>query len=36
MFDTDLYQDDLLEAMVSLVVGVSGSLFRVGSGVVNS
>ena len=36
MFDTDLYQDDFLEAMDSLVDGVSGSLFRVGSGVVNS
>lgn len=28
MFDKDLYQDDFLEAMDSLVEGVSGSLFR--------
>ncbi len=29
MFDQDLYQDDFLEAMDSLVEGLSGSLFRV-------
>lgn len=32
MFDKDLYQDDFLEALDSLVEGVSGSLFRVGDG----
>ncbi len=36
MFDTDLYQDDFFEAMVALVDGVSGSLFRVDSESVNS
>ena len=36
MFDTDLYQDDFLEAMDALVDGVSGSLFSVGSEGVNS
>lgn len=36
MFDSDLYQDDFLEAMDSLVDGVSGSLFRVDSESVNS
>ena len=30
MFDKDLYQDDFLEAMDSLVEGLSGSLFRGG------
>lgn len=29
MFDSDLYQDDFLEAMDDLVEGVQGSLFRV-------
>ncbi len=29
MFNSDLYQDDFLEAMDSLLEGVSGSLFRV-------
>lgn len=29
MFDKDLYQDDFLDAMDSLIEGVSGSLFRV-------
>ena len=29
MFDQDLYQEDVLEAMDDLVEGLSGSLFRV-------
>lgn len=29
MFDSDLYQDDFLEAMDAFLEGVSGSLFRV-------
>lgn len=29
MFNKDLYQDGFLEAMDSMVEGVSGSLFRV-------
>lgn len=32
MFDSDLYQDDFLEAMDALLEGVSGSLFRVSAG----
>lgn len=36
MFDSDIYQDDFLEAMDALVEGVSGSLFRVDSEVVHS
>ncbi len=36
MFDSDLYQDDFIEAMDALLDGVSGSLFRVDSESVNS
>lgn len=36
MFDSDLYQDDFLEAMDALLDGVSGSLFHVDSEGVNS
>lgn len=36
MFDTDLYQDDFIEAMDALLEGVSGSLFRVDSESVKS
>lgn len=36
MFNSDLYQDDFVEAMDALVDGVSGSLFRVDSESVNS
>ncbi len=32
MFNSDLYQDDFLEAMDALLEGVSGSLFRVSAG----
>lgn len=36
MFDSDLYQDDFLEAMDALLDGVSGSLFCMNSEGVNS
>lgn len=36
MFNSELYQDDYLEAMDALIEGVSGSLFRVDSVVVHS
>lgn len=36
MFDSDLYQDDFIEAMDALLDGVSGSLFRVGNESVKS
>lgn len=35
MFNSDLYQDDFLEAMDSLLEGLSGSLFRVSGGSVS-
>lgn len=35
MFDSDLYQDDYLDALDSLIEGVSGSLFRVSGGSVS-
>lgn len=35
MFNSDLYQDDFIDAMDRLVEGVSGSLFRVSGGSVS-